>query len=351
MAGEPAVRRNGRTPDHEPERLLIPNSTQIPNVMLDLWMALFPAGQFNILLYIARRTFGFGKATDAVTIDQLCRGIVTKEGKRLDWGTQLGRRTVQVALAELIARGVVHKEEHWRENGQQAANTYGLNLSWAPDWTPGEKPPPVEREGESDSAPPVQVLQGEGAPGFAPQGESDSAPPVPGEGESGFAHKTQYSKSSVSKTNNNSGVKGGASSTPSVARSRAPLLLDPNLDSDTDPDDASEPALSRGGQLLHDTGLFTRARAEHLAQGWNLEWLAAWIEESRERPPGKRGGFLIHVLERPERLAPEGYIERQQRAEKQAVHLECGCGWQGYVRIPAGQERPSKCPTCVRALQ
>ncbi len=347
-------RRNGHQP--EPERLLIPNSTQIPNVMLDLWMALFPAGQFNILLYIARRTFGFGKATDAVTIEQLCHGITTKEGKRLDYGTQLGRRTVQVALAELIARGVVQKEEHWRDNGQQAANTYGLNLAWVPNWAPGEKPPPVHREGESDCAPPVQVLQGglegEGAPGLAPQGESDSAPHVPGEGESGFAHKTQYSKPSLSNNNNNnSGRKGGESGSPPVARSRAPLLLPTNPDSDTEPDESPEVPLSQGGQLLHDTGLFTQARAEHLSQGWNLEWLAAWIAESRDRPPGKQGGFLIHILERPERLAPEGYMERQRRAEKVAVPLSCACGWSGYVTIPAGRERPDKCPACVRAHQ
>jgi hypothetical protein len=156
---------------------------------------------------------------------------------------------------------------------------------------------------------------------------------------------TVESEKRLSKNNNNSAA-------PSSCALPRAVVVAPPCDSDPDPDDDSAvPVLSPAAQLLHDTGLFTRARAEQLAQGWNLEWLAAWIEESRDRPAGRRGGFLIRILERPEKLAPEGYLERQRRAAKIAVPLECACGWSGYVTIPAGREPPDRCVRCARAPQ
>src|SRR6516165_8258963 len=55
-------------------RLLIPNSTQIPDVILDSWIAELSGGEFKVLLYIARRTYGFGKDRDGISLTQLAQG-------------------------------------------------------------------------------------------------------------------------------------------------------------------------------------------------------------------------------------------------------------------------------------
>ena len=47
-------------------RSLIPNSTQVPDVLLDHWMAELSGTEFKVLLYVARRTYGFGKEADTV---------------------------------------------------------------------------------------------------------------------------------------------------------------------------------------------------------------------------------------------------------------------------------------------
>jgi len=72
-------------------RTLVPNSTQIPDVILDRWMAVLSGAEFKVLLYIARRTYGFGKDSDDISLNQLARGIRRRDGTSLDGGTGLSR--------------------------------------------------------------------------------------------------------------------------------------------------------------------------------------------------------------------------------------------------------------------
>ena len=92
-------------------KLLIPNSTQVPNVLLDKVMPLLPAGPLKVLLVIARFTYGFQKGSDKIGFKQL--------GK----ATGLSRRSAIEAvkfLGELI---------HVKPGGPgKGANEYSLNL-------------------------------------------------------------------------------------------------------------------------------------------------------------------------------------------------------------------------------
>ena len=97
-----------------------PLYTQTPDVFFD-WVAPFlPEIELRVLLYLIRRTLGFKKQGDQITIDQIAGGIVTRDGTRLDWGAQLGERSVQRALSGLEAKGLIerHKqldpERGWR---------------------------------------------------------------------------------------------------------------------------------------------------------------------------------------------------------------------------------------------
>lgn len=102
---------------------LIPNSSQIPNVILDLVLPRISEAEARCLLYICRRTFGFHKDEDNISFSQFENGIKTSQGRRLDFGTGLSRPSVNVALQNLVRVGVIFVQQ--RSKG----NRYKLNLN------------------------------------------------------------------------------------------------------------------------------------------------------------------------------------------------------------------------------
>jgi len=61
-AGEAAARH----------RLLLPNTAQVPNVVLDRWMASMTGAEIKVVLYVIRRTYGFGRTSDRISVAQMC---------------------------------------------------------------------------------------------------------------------------------------------------------------------------------------------------------------------------------------------------------------------------------------
>jgi hypothetical protein len=47
-------------------RLLLPNTTQVPNVVLDRWMTSMSGAEIKVVLYVVRRTFGFRRTSDRI---------------------------------------------------------------------------------------------------------------------------------------------------------------------------------------------------------------------------------------------------------------------------------------------
>jgi len=52
-------------------RLLVPNTTQVPNVLIDEVMLKLPPSAFRVLLVIVRKTYGFQKLADRISFSQL----------------------------------------------------------------------------------------------------------------------------------------------------------------------------------------------------------------------------------------------------------------------------------------
>lgn len=110
-------------------RALIPNSTQIPDIILDRWMAELSGAEFKVLLYVARRTYGFGKESDNISLNQMASGIRRRDGTILDLGTGLSRSGVKSACNGLIERGVLVRTNNRSEGGRECEeSTYRLNL-------------------------------------------------------------------------------------------------------------------------------------------------------------------------------------------------------------------------------
>ena len=101
---------------------LIPNSTQVPNVILDFLIPHLPGAEAKCIIYICRRTYGFHKDEDRISFSQFISGIKNKDGKVLDCGTGLSRASVNEALKNLVKAGGISVRKTTR------GNHYKINL-------------------------------------------------------------------------------------------------------------------------------------------------------------------------------------------------------------------------------
>src|SRR5688572_25466515 len=85
-----------------------PNTTPVPDVVFDAFLALLGEAELKALLYIIRRTFGFKKERDAISFNQFLRGITTRDGRILDQGCGIrNRTTLSTALKSLGEKGII----------------------------------------------------------------------------------------------------------------------------------------------------------------------------------------------------------------------------------------------------
>ncbi len=105
-----------------------PRYTQVPDELFDELMSHLSGAELKVLLYIIRRTFGFKKDVDNISLSQICSGITKREGEVLDKGTGLSQQSVITALKNLVAiKAIVAVRRESKERGYEAT-TYSLNL-------------------------------------------------------------------------------------------------------------------------------------------------------------------------------------------------------------------------------
>ena len=107
----------------------IPNTTQIPDEFLDYHMAYLSGAEVKVMLYIFRRTLGFKRYSDNISLNQLLTGIVKRDGTRLDHGTGLSKSTLLVAIKELVEKKLILVEQRQSDERGNEPTTYKLNLS------------------------------------------------------------------------------------------------------------------------------------------------------------------------------------------------------------------------------
>ncbi|MBV8893785.1 MAG: replication protein [Acidobacteria bacterium] len=117
-----------------------PRYTQVPDELFDELMAHLSGAELKVLLYIIRRTFGFKKDSDNISLNQICKGIKTRVGEVIDKGTGLSLSTVQIALKGLIEKNcVVTVRNRSKEKGDEPT-TYSLNILRYTDYRQGGIP-------------------------------------------------------------------------------------------------------------------------------------------------------------------------------------------------------------------
>ena len=111
-----------------------PNTTQVPNDILDHWLPRLKHAELAVLLVVVRQTYGWQKNKDCISISQ----FVEKTG--------LSERSVQEAARSLVAHGVIEKRLNAAKNGRSVPSTYCFvmaEMGAVGDTTPRSEVPPT----------------------------------------------------------------------------------------------------------------------------------------------------------------------------------------------------------------
>ncbi len=84
--------------------------TQIPDYFLASVMTELSHSELRVMLYIFLHTLGYGKPSDSISYEQFLKGIVSKDGRRLDSGAGVSRGSLIAALASLERKGLISRQ-------------------------------------------------------------------------------------------------------------------------------------------------------------------------------------------------------------------------------------------------
>ena len=105
-----------------------PNTTATPDDLFDVFLSTLTHSELKVLMYIIRRTYGFKKDSDRISLSQICKGIITKENKQLDFGAGLSKQGAITAIKDLEGRGLIKVSRVKTKDGYNKINVYQLRF-------------------------------------------------------------------------------------------------------------------------------------------------------------------------------------------------------------------------------
>ena len=113
-----------------------PTYTMVPDEVFDELLVELTGAELKVLLYIIRRTFGFKRESDTISLSQMLTGIHTRDGRVLDRGVGLSKKTLLDALRNLSARRIILTQRRQSAEKGNEPTAYRLNVL-----RPGGTPP------------------------------------------------------------------------------------------------------------------------------------------------------------------------------------------------------------------
>jgi len=105
-----------------------PNYTQVPDELFDEQLPDLSGAELKVLLYIIRRTFGFKRESDNISISQMLNGLCTRSGRQLDRGVGLSKKTLLLAIRSLEEQAIIMTERRRSVEKGDEPTTYRLNV-------------------------------------------------------------------------------------------------------------------------------------------------------------------------------------------------------------------------------
>ncbi len=109
-----------------------PNYTQVPDEVFDVLAPDLTEAELRVLLYLVRRTFGFKKSSDDISLKQLVEGIRTQDGRVLDRGAGVAKSTAVRAVKGLIEQGIITATRNRSSEKGDEPTTYRLRFKADP---------------------------------------------------------------------------------------------------------------------------------------------------------------------------------------------------------------------------
>lgn len=106
-----------------------PNYTQVPDQLFDEHLCYLSGAELKVLLYIIRRTFGFKKHSDTISLSQMLNGIERRDGTVLDRGVGLSKKTLLQALRDLQEKRLIVTERRQSQERGNEPTSYSLNMA------------------------------------------------------------------------------------------------------------------------------------------------------------------------------------------------------------------------------
>lgn len=110
----------------------VPQGTIVPDDVFDKLMKHLTDIELRVLLYIIRRTFGFKKESDNISLKQIVHGIKTQDGRVLDEGAGVSKPSAIKAARLLEAKGIISKQSNYSQERGDEATTYALRFRSEP---------------------------------------------------------------------------------------------------------------------------------------------------------------------------------------------------------------------------
>lgn len=106
-----------------------PRYTPIPDEFFDEVAPNLTEAELRVALYVLRRTFGFKKHSDAISLSQMSDGITTRDGRVLDRCTGMIRSAVWRGSKGLVEKGLLIVSRQLSPDGDNEANVYRLRFA------------------------------------------------------------------------------------------------------------------------------------------------------------------------------------------------------------------------------
>jgi len=105
-----------------------PTTTQTPDPIFDYWQTRLTGAEMRVLLYAVRRTFGFKKDDDNISLDQFEHGITTEDGAVLDEGCGCSRKSILRAIKLLVDKDILIKTRRRGADKRDDVSNYRLHI-------------------------------------------------------------------------------------------------------------------------------------------------------------------------------------------------------------------------------
>jgi len=152
-------RRRGKGYDFEAFRgYRGPRFTPIPDEFLDHQLAHITSAEAKVMLFLFRKTYGYRKSGDRVSLAQLEHGTVSSDGTIIDRGTGLSRATIWRALKGLQAKGLIEVHRQTTPAGDSDVNYYRIREALAPEQVVSQGPTAPNEGSFSSETTPVSEL-------------------------------------------------------------------------------------------------------------------------------------------------------------------------------------------------